>query len=117
MSTLPTPTTPTPAAADSLAARVERHLLHTVGVAPADAGKVDLMFDNALPALPYVRAHKVEALAVAASLALTFGDMALMREATSTIRRGSASLGRVISPTISLMCFSSLRSTTGLPAG
>jgi len=43
MSTLPTPTTPTPAAADSLAARVERHLLHTVGVAPADAGKVDLM--------------------------------------------------------------------------
>jgi len=29
--------------ADSLAARVERHLLHTVGVAPAEAGPVELM--------------------------------------------------------------------------
>ena len=38
----PPPTTPvTPA--DSLAARVERHLLHNVGVAPAEAGTVDLM--------------------------------------------------------------------------
>ena len=35
-------TQPTPAP-DSLAARVERHLLHTVGVAPAQAGPVELM--------------------------------------------------------------------------
>ena len=35
-----TPTTPAP---DSLAARVDRHLLHTVGVAPAEAGPVELM--------------------------------------------------------------------------
>ncbi len=34
------------------------------------AGKVDLMFDNALPALPYVREGRAVALAVAASLAL-----------------------------------------------
>lgn len=34
------------------------------------AGRVDLMFDNALAALPFVRARRVEALAVAASLAL-----------------------------------------------
>ncbi len=34
--------TPNPAP-DSLAARVERHLLHSVGVAPAEAGTVDLM--------------------------------------------------------------------------
>ena len=33
---------PTPAP-DSLEARVERHLLHSVGVAPAEAGTVDLM--------------------------------------------------------------------------
>ncbi len=38
------PTTNNPNhASDSLAARVERHLLHNVGVAPADAGTVDLM--------------------------------------------------------------------------
>ena len=36
----PLSTTPAP---DSLAARVERHLLHTVGVAPAEAGPVELM--------------------------------------------------------------------------
>ena len=30
-------------AADSLADRVERHLLHTVGVAPAEAGPIELM--------------------------------------------------------------------------
>ena len=35
--------TPTPSAPDSLAARVERHLLHTVGVAPAEAGSSALM--------------------------------------------------------------------------
>ncbi len=35
--------TPTPPASDSLAARVERHLLHTVGVAPAEAGATALM--------------------------------------------------------------------------
>ena len=34
---------PTPAAPDSLPARVERHLLHTVGVAPAEAGPAALM--------------------------------------------------------------------------
>jgi starch phosphorylase len=36
----PHPATPAP---DSLAARVDRHLLHTVGVAPAAAGPVELM--------------------------------------------------------------------------
>ena len=35
--------TPTPPASDSLAARVERHLLHTVAVAPAEAGATALM--------------------------------------------------------------------------
>ena len=35
--------TPTPAAPESLPARVERHLLHTVGVAPAEAGASELM--------------------------------------------------------------------------
>jgi len=34
---------PAPANADALATRVERHLLHTIGVAPAEAGPVDLM--------------------------------------------------------------------------
>ena len=38
-----TPATPPPPAPDSLAARVDRHLLHTVGVAPAEAGPVELM--------------------------------------------------------------------------
>ena len=37
-----TASTPSPAP-DSLAARVERHLLYNVGVAPAEAGTVDLM--------------------------------------------------------------------------
>jgi hypothetical protein len=40
------------------------------GLTDLMAGKVDLMFDNALPALPYVHDGKVVALAVAASLAL-----------------------------------------------
>ena len=40
--TMSNPPTTTPAP-DSLAARVERHLLHTVGVAPAEAGPVELM--------------------------------------------------------------------------
>ena len=40
--TMSDPTSPLPDL-NSLAARVERHLLHTVGVAPADAGAVDLL--------------------------------------------------------------------------
>jgi starch phosphorylase len=40
--TMSNPPTATPAP-DSLAARVDRHLLHTVGVAPAEAGPVELM--------------------------------------------------------------------------
>jgi tripartite-type tricarboxylate transporter receptor subunit TctC len=40
------------------------------GLADLMAGHVDLMFDNALAALPHVRAHRVEPLAVAATLAL-----------------------------------------------
>lgn len=38
------------------------------GLTDLMAGKVDLMFDNVLPALPYVRAGRVAALAVAGSL-------------------------------------------------
>lgn len=40
------------------------------GLSDLMAGKVDLMFDNAIAALPFVREKRVEALAVAASLAL-----------------------------------------------
>ena len=40
------------------------------GLTDLMAGKIDLMFDNALPALPHVRAGRAVALAVAASLAL-----------------------------------------------
>ncbi len=40
------------------------------GLSDLVAGKVDLMFDNALAALPFVREKRVEVLAVAASLSL-----------------------------------------------
>ncbi len=40
---LETMNTPSPSAPESLAARVERHLLYTVGVAPDEAGSTDLM--------------------------------------------------------------------------
>ena len=43
MRTAPAPSPAPSQAPDSLAARVERHLLHSVGVAPAEAGTVDLM--------------------------------------------------------------------------